>query len=94
MICNVHMKAPFVWSAASGTLFGFLVEQFNKKAVNTTPRWELAGEKTRQRKGGRALCVPQRSINTLKALNPKSITISQSPGWEICLLLFHQKTKQ
>lgn len=48
----------------------------------------------REKKRGRetALCVPQRSINTLKALNPKSITITPSPGQRICLLLFHKTT--
>lgn len=49
------------------------------------------GEK-KKRERGRALCVPQRSINTLKALNPKSITITPSPGQRICLLLFHKTT--
>lgn len=49
------------------------------------------GEK-KKRERDRALCVPQRSINTLKALNPKSITITPSPGKRICLLLFHKTT--
>lgn len=46
------------------------------KAVKATPRWELARVKNRERKRERALSIPQRSINTLKALNPKSITIT------------------
>ena len=49
-------------------------------------------ERRRDRERERALCVPQRSINTLKALNPKSITITVSPGQGICLLLFHKTT--
>lgn len=53
---------------------------------------EKEGEKQRERE--RALCVPQRSINTLKALNPKSITITLSPGQRICLLLFHKTTNR
>lgn len=71
------------WTAALGTCFSFLAVRFDKKlwTRHQDGSWqEREGGREEKRERDRALCVPQRSINTLKALNPKSITITPSPG--------------
>lgn len=84
------MKQP-----VCGACFRFLAVLFvKKKTVNTTWRWELVRAKVGRRVcvcvGGEGVVgVPQRSINTLKALKPKSITITLSHGQKICLVQFH-----
>ncbi len=54
------------------------------------------GKREKEGERKRALCIPpQRSINTLKALNPKSITITLSPGQEsACCYFTRQPTSE
>lgn len=96
IICNIHMEAPHAWTAARCTHFSFLTMLFNKKSCEHDTKMGVGerekGEERKTRGRETALCVPQRSINTLKALNPKSITITPSSGQRICLLLFHKTT--